>query len=95
MTLQIVKTDIQPGERASWGYFTGCGDMILDVGASWITPDSQVSASIVEVDDDNVPKMGAARMTVRNVQPYQGGIQTWVSIEWDSPLRVRVSHFYD
>ncbi|MCO5999025.1 hypothetical protein [Actinoallomurus rhizosphaericola] len=99
MTLQTVNTilepAVKPGAQAmgnGWGYFTANGDVILDVGASWITPSTLVYASIVEVGDDNVPKIGDARMAVHNIEPYQGGIRTWVNIEWGSPLRVRVSY---
>ncbi|MEV5750329.1 hypothetical protein AB0L00_21115 [Actinoallomurus sp. NPDC052308] len=99
MTLQMINTLIEPAAKhgvtamsGGWGYFTANGDVILDVGAPWITPTTLVFASIVEVDENNMPIMGDARMTVRNIEPYQGGIRTWATIDWGSPLRVRVSY---
>jgi len=33
--------------------------------------------------------IGAARMAVYNIAPYQGGFLAWVEIDWQNPLPIR------
>ncbi len=39
--------------------------------------------------------IGAARMAVYNIAPYNGGFLAWVEISWGSPLKVRFDVFVD
>ena len=39
--------------------------------------------------------IGAARMAVYNIAPYNGGFRAWVEISWGSPLNVRFDVFVD
>lgn len=39
--------------------------------------------------------IGAARMAVYNIAPYNGGFRAWVDISWGSPLKVRFDVFVD
>ncbi|MCL6484031.1 MAG: hypothetical protein I4O49_07575 [Janthinobacterium lividum] len=39
--------------------------------------------------------IGAARMAVYNIAPYNGGFRAWVDIAWGSPLKVRFDVFVD
>ncbi|GAA2428525.1 hypothetical protein GCM10010191_47000 [Actinomadura vinacea] len=101
MTLQTIDTAIEPTARRAaeaistgFAYFDTYGEVIINATLGSFTPSTLVTVSIVEVDHNNAPMIGAARMTVHNIQPYQGGVQTWVNIEWNSPLRVRVSYFW-
>ncbi|WP_149264576.1 hypothetical protein [Actinomadura sp. K4S16] len=75
--------------------FVAHGQVILNATSNLFTPDTRVTASIVEVDNADAPFIGAARMTVHNVRPYQGGVQVWANIEWSADLRVRVSYFWE
>ena len=39
--------------------------------------------------------IGAARMAVYNIAPYNGGFRAWVDISWGSPLNVRFDVLVD
>ena len=39
--------------------------------------------------------IGAARMAVYNIAPYDGGFRAWVDISWNSPLNIRFDVFVD
>lgn len=39
--------------------------------------------------------IGAARMAVYNIAPYQGGFLAWVEISWNSPLKIRFDVLVD
>ncbi|MGK5080930.1 hypothetical protein [Janthinobacterium sp. HLX7-2] len=39
--------------------------------------------------------IGAARMAVYNIAPYNGGFRAWVDISWGSPLNIRFDVFVD
>ncbi|MEU8310179.1 hypothetical protein AB0C84_42070 [Actinomadura sp. NPDC048955] len=69
--------------------------MIPNATSSAFTPGTRVVASIVEIDNACIPLIGAARMTIHNVRPYQGGVQVWANIEWNANLRVRVSRIWE
>ncbi|TDB88009.1 hypothetical protein E1264_12850 [Actinomadura sp. KC216] len=101
MTMQMIQATVEPAtERgpdqlnSAWADFTAHGDVILNGTASWFTPSTLVVVSITELDGDGNPHMGDARMTVNNVQPYQGGVQVRVNIEWGSDLRGRLMYVY-
>ncbi|WP_242903321.1 hypothetical protein [Actinomadura terrae] len=75
--------------------FTTHGQVILTATSGVFTPNSRVTASITELDANGVPFIGAARLTIHNVSPFQGGVRVWANIEWGSNLRVRVSFFWE
>ncbi|HEX2317292.1 MAG TPA: hypothetical protein VHJ17_26325 [Thermomonospora sp.] len=102
MSLPTIDSSIESAaERSPEAVFTGTaifvarGQVILNATSGVFTPSTRVTASIVEVDGGNVPFIGSARLTIHNVQPYQGGVRVWVNIEWSSNLRVRVSYFWE
>jgi hypothetical protein len=71
-------------------YFTR-GQKILTCYTGAITANSTVLAEISEYyPNPNNRFIGAARMTVHNVAPFNGGVKVWVNIEWSSSLRVRL-----
>ncbi len=39
--------------------------------------------------------IGAARMAVYNIAPYNGGFRAWVDISWNSPLNIRFDVLID
>ena len=39
--------------------------------------------------------IGAARMAVYNIAPYDGGFRAWVDISWNSPLNIRFDVLVD
>jgi len=39
--------------------------------------------------------IGAARMAVYNIAPYNGGFHAWVDISWNSPLNIRFDVLID
>lgn len=102
MDLQTIQSSVEtPSERSADLVFTGTavfvahGQVILNATSSAFTPGTRVVASIVEIDNAGIPLIGAARMTIHNVRPYQGGVQVWANIEWNSNLRVRVSYIWE
>ncbi|QXJ24705.1 hypothetical protein AGRA3207_006082 [Actinomadura graeca] len=86
--------DLAESTRAvftGFAFFNTRGQVILNATSGAFTPSTRVVVSIVEVDANNVPFIGSARMTIHNVRPYQGGVHVWANIEWDSNLRVRAT----
>jgi hypothetical protein len=54
--------------------------------------DSQVSVSITEVNQDNVPFLAEADMVIWNVVPKDDGtISVRGNVDWRSPLRCRLN----
>jgi hypothetical protein len=37
--------------------------------------------------------IGAARYTLHNVAPYDGGVSIWVNIEWGSPINLYADYY--
>ncbi|WP_242889488.1 hypothetical protein [Actinomadura litoris] len=102
MDLPTIQSNLEgASERAVATVFTGTatfvthGQVILNATSGSFTPNTRVTASIVELDANGVPFIGAARLTIHNVQPYQGGVRVWANIEWGSNLRVRVSYLWE
>jgi hypothetical protein len=55
-----------------------------------VNPNSRVLVNISEYSGTAQGRfIGAARMAVYNIAPYQGGFLAWVEISWQSPLNVR------
>ena len=77
-------------------HFNGSG-VIINCSDPRINANSRVVASMSEYG--TAPYLdrfiGAARMTVHNVRPYNGGFNAWVDVEWDYPLNVRVDFFVE
>ncbi|REE98625.1 hypothetical protein [Thermomonospora umbrina] len=101
MDLSIIEPADIPSRIGTETVFTGTaiyitnGQRVLNLPSNIFSPSTRVTVSIVEVDGNNVPFIGSARMTVHNVRPYQGGVHTWVNIEWSSALRIRASFFWE
>lgn len=61
-----------------------------------IKANSRVFVNISEYSTDAQHRfIGAARMAVYNIAPYDGGFLAWVDISWGSPLHVRFDVFVD
>ena len=57
---------------------------------------SRVFLNISEYGSDPQHRfIGAARMAVYNIAPYDGGFYAWVEISWNSPLKIRFDVFVD
>jgi hypothetical protein len=55
-----------------------------------VNPNSRVLVNISEYGGTPQGRfIGAARMAVYNIAPYQGGFLAWVEIDWQSPLLIR------
>ena len=61
-----------------------------------ITANSRVFVNISEFSTDAQHRfIGAARMAVYNIAPFNGGFFAWVEISWGSPLNIRFDVFVD
>ncbi|MDC8755993.1 hypothetical protein [Janthinobacterium fluminis] len=61
-----------------------------------VTANSRVLLNISEYSSDAQHRfIGAARMAVYNIAPFNGGFFAWVEISWGSPLNVRFDVFVD
>ena len=61
-----------------------------------VKANSRVFVNISEYSTDAQHRfIGAARMAVYNIAPYDGGFLAWVEISWGSPLHVRFDVFVD
>jgi hypothetical protein len=95
------KSGIQPElSPSSWsGYclyrFNGTG-RIINCTTPFINANSRVFLNISEYSTTATTRfIGAARMTVHNISPYNGGVRAWVDVEWPWPLNVRVDLLVD
>jgi hypothetical protein len=61
-----------------------------------INANSRVLVNISEFSTDAQHRfIGAARMAVYNIAPFNGGFFAWVEISWSSPLNIRFDVFVD
>ncbi len=61
-----------------------------------VNANSRVFLNISEYSTDPQHRfIGAARMAVYNIAPYNGGFLAWVEISWGSPLNIRFDVFVD
>ncbi|MFD1546088.1 hypothetical protein [Nonomuraea guangzhouensis] len=74
--------------------FNAGGEVILRAPLAGVTPFTPVTVSITEVDANGHPFIGGARMTVHNVRAFENGVDTRVTIEFNGPLRVRLSYVW-
>lgn len=75
-------------------HFKAGGEVILRAALAGVTPFTPVTVSITEVDANGHPFIGGARMTVHNVRAFENGVDTRVNIEFNGPLRVRLSYVW-
>jgi hypothetical protein len=76
--------------RQDWGNLNGQKMLPLNWGA--VNCNSRVFVSISEWDLNQCGLVGAARYTVHNVAARNGGVNVWVNIEWDNPIRIRADY---
>jgi hypothetical protein len=77
--------------RHDWGNKHGQWKLTLNWGA--VNHNSRVFVSTSEFGGgQQVPFVGAARYTVHNVAPFDGGVVVWINIEWGSDIRVQLSY---
>lgn len=63
---------------------------------SRVNANSRVMVNISEFSTDAQHRfIGAARMGVYNIAPFNGGFFAWVEISWGSPLNVRFDVLVD
>ncbi len=61
-----------------------------------VNANSRVLVNISEFSTDAQHRfIGAARMAVYNIAPFNGGFFAWVEISWGSPLNIRFDVFVD
>jgi hypothetical protein len=68
----------------------GFGTVQLNIPNSRIHSNSIVNVAISEYSTDprTTRFIGAARMGVYNVAPYEGGVIVWAEINWNSPINI-------
>lgn len=68
----------------------GFGSVQLNIPNSRIHPNSIVHVAISEyrTDPRTTRFIGAARMGVYNVSPYEGGVKIWADINWNNPINI-------
>lgn len=79
--------------RHDWGNFRGSWKLNLNWGA--INPRSRVFVAIAEGapgGPDGGKFIGAAKYTLHNVAPRNGGVDIWVDINWGSDIRLYVDY---
>ena len=81
------KGEAREGRGHNFGIFNGNGVQTFKINDSRITPFSDVTASIGEMDANFRPHMGDAVMTVHNVVPVEGGVLVRVNVAHDRSLR--------
>jgi hypothetical protein len=61
-----------------------------------VNANSRVFVNISEYSNDPQHRfIGAAKMAVYNIAPYDGGFLAWVEIDWGSPLNIRFDVLID
>ncbi len=61
-----------------------------------INANSRVFVNISEYSTDPQHRfIGAARMSIYNIAPFNGGFLAWVEINWPNPLNLRFDVFVD
>ncbi|REF00727.1 hypothetical protein [Thermomonospora umbrina] len=83
--------EFAPGLAGGITHATTNGLVIVNSNADSFRRFSQVFVSLVEVDAHSVPQIGAARLTVHNIQPYFQGARVLINVEWNSPLIIQIS----
>lgn len=75
----------------------GNGQVRLNLQSGWIHSGSRVFASVSEYNTAwNVDRfIGAARIEVLNVAPYNGGAVVWLNVEWGGPINNCISLLVD
>ena len=77
--------------RHDWGNRHGQWKLTLNWSA--INCNSRVFVSICEFGGGNqCGFVGAARYTVHNVAPFNGGVTVWINTEWNSDIRVHFDY---
>ena len=68
----------------------------VNFGNANVKANSRVLLNISEYSANPQDRfIGAARMAVYNIAPYNGGFRAWVDISWNSPLNIRFDVFVD
>jgi hypothetical protein len=78
----------------SFHIFRGNGPLILRINNREITVNSDVTGSVGEMTEDDVPFVGNAVMRLCNVAPFDGGTFVFVEINHGTPLRFQVMLHY-
>jgi hypothetical protein len=78
----------------SFHIFVGNGPLILRINNHEIAFDSDVTGSVGEMTQGDVPFIGNAVMRLCNIAPFDGGTFVFVEINWDTPLRFQVMLHY-
>src|ERR687897_489886 len=77
--------------RHDWGNRNG--ELRLTLNSSNINCNTRVFVSATEFGGgQQCGFTGDAKYTVHNVSPFQGGVTVWVSILWDSAIRLRLTY---
>lgn len=77
--------------RHDWGNRRGSWKLTLNWGA--ISNQSRIFVSICEFGGgSNQGFVGAAKYTVHNVAPFDGGVTIWINIDWSADIRVRADY---
>jgi hypothetical protein len=76
--------------RHDWG--DRKGQWIFPLTWGFINRNTRVFVAIGQGAAGGGKFIGAARYTVHNVAPRDGGVDIWVNVEWDNPIRIYVDY---
>ncbi len=92
-TTEIIHTTaVQTSANTYYYEFRGNGVRSINIAIPGIHSNATVMAAISEYSTNSrVDRfMGAAKMRVFNICPYQGGVVIWTEVTWSSPLNVAI-----
>lgn len=86
----VSKTPIGINSFKAYSHWRGYGVVKLNLPMAGIHATSKVFVSISEyLTDSRIDRfVGAARLSINNVSPYEGGVTVWAEINWGSPINI-------
>ncbi len=94
----LVQPQLSAGSYSTYCLYRFSGShVIVRCNDSRINANSRAFIALSEYSSNGPTDrfIGAARMTVHNIRPFNGGLEAWVDVEWGSPLNVRMDILID
>ena len=81
---------IKTGPNSYYYEWRGNGVQTINISIPDMHSNSNVMVAISEFSSNSrVDRfMGAAKMRVYNICPYEGGVKVWIEVDWSSPINV-------